>query len=461
MDKKEYDNFKHSSFTGMIGIAQEDITPPVGIYSRNWGASDHDVAEGIHRPIMLSCLTFQTQELQKALVLITADLGWWKNSEDEWILRKGILEAFSLPSSHLMFCLSHTHSGPSICSEDASKPGGEFIKPYLDNIQKKAIIAVKNALTNVAPATLTWHYSKCNLATNRDLSEEGSDRFLVGYNPKKPADDTLLVGRVTDKKNQIRATIINYACHPTTLGGSNKLISPDYIGSMREIVESETKSPCLFLQGSSGELAPAEQYLGDPEMADKHGRQLGYAVLSSLESMLPPLTQLVLSEIVESGAPLAIWKETSYEAILALSAEMVEIPLKLKSLPPLAEIEQEWKVCEDRMLKERLWRKRCIRKAVGDGEIAKVSLWVWQLGDSFLIGQPNEAYSEFQQNLRHQLSPNAVGVINIANGWNGYLPPKRLYRKDVYSVWQTPFAAGCLEILTETAVRIVKKSLRK
>ena len=51
--------FKHSSFKGLIGIAQEDITPPVGIYSRNWGASKYDVAEGIHRPLMLTCITFQ------------------------------------------------------------------------------------------------------------------------------------------------------------------------------------------------------------------------------------------------------------------------------------------------------------------------------------------------------------------------------------------------------------------
>ena len=32
-----------------FGIAVGDITPPVGIYHRMWGAATHERAEGIHR----------------------------------------------------------------------------------------------------------------------------------------------------------------------------------------------------------------------------------------------------------------------------------------------------------------------------------------------------------------------------------------------------------------------------
>jgi hypothetical protein len=457
MDFQSYPAFKHSSFTGLIGVAQEDITPPVGIYSRNWGASKYDVAEGIHRPIMLTCLTFQSSKQGKPLVLISADLGWWKSSEDEWFLRNGILEALSLTPPELMLCLSHTHSGPSIYREDASKPGGQFIEQYLYYIQKGAIRAAKRGLLTAASATLTWHYGKCNLATNRDLPEKNSERIVVGFNPEQTADDTLLFGRVTDKQNRIIATIVNYACHPTTLGWDNRLISPDYVGAMREIVELHTHAPCLFLQGASGNLAPVEQYVGDPSVADKHGHQLGYAVLSTLEAMLPPETQLSFSRIVESGAPLAIWERFAHRPAVSLSAKMVEVPFPLKSLPQLADIEQQWCECEDRVLKERLSRKRGVRKAVGDGEVAQIPLWVWQLGDSFLIGQPNEAYSEFQEQLRRQLSPRAIAVMNIVNGSVGYLPPRELYGKDIYQEWQTPFAAGSLELLIKTAIQVAEE----
>ena len=35
-----------------FGLARADITPPVGIYHRMWGAAAHDpIAPGMHRPL--------------------------------------------------------------------------------------------------------------------------------------------------------------------------------------------------------------------------------------------------------------------------------------------------------------------------------------------------------------------------------------------------------------------------
>jgi hypothetical protein len=457
MGFQSYHAVRHSSFTGLIGVAQVDITPPVGIYSRNWGAAKQDVAEGIHQPLMLTCITFQSSPKEKPLVLIAADLGGWKNSGDEWILRSKLLKALVIEPPQLMFCFSHTHAGPSLSQDDSTKPGGEYIASYLRDLQESAFRAAQNALFSAAPAVLTWHYGTCKMATNRDLPDLDNNRFVVGFNPEKNADDTLLVGRITDEQNRIIGTIVNYACHPTTLAWDNRLISPDYVGSMRELVESNTKAPSLFLQGASGELAPAEQYTGDIEIAEKNGRQLGYSVMATLESMLAPKMELSFSRVVESGAPLAVWKQTTYQPSSELSAEMVEVKFNLKPLPSLMEIEQQYRDCEDRVMKERLLRKRGVRKAVGDGEIAQMPLWVWRLGDSFLIGQPNEAYSEFQEQLRRQLSPKAIAVMNIVNGGVGYLPPHELYGKDIYQVWQTPFEAGSLELLIKTAIQVAER----
>lgn len=459
IEKKDHIMPPETSFKGIIGIAQEDITPPAGIYFRNWGASAFDTAEGIHQPLRLTCMTFQSAVQESPLVLIAADLGWWKNAEDELDFRGKLLEALGIEPSHLMVCLSHTHAGPSLSREDASNEGGEFISPYLQLVLDRAIRAVQMARTAAVPAALTWHYEKCSLATNRDLVDPEKERFIVGFNPAQQADDTLLVGRVTDGEYRTLGTLVNYACHPTTLAWDNRLISPDYIGAMRDLVETETKAPCLFLQGASGDLAPAEQYVGDVKIAESYGRQLGYSVLAALEAMLPPQKQLSFTKVVESGAPLAIWQQLEYEPSTLLSAEKVDVKLPLKPLPMLAVIEQQWRECDDRVLKERLWRKRGVRKAVGDGEYARVGLWVWRLGDALLIGQPNEAYSRFQLELRRHFSPYPVGVINIVNGHMGYLPPAELYDKDMYSVWQTPFASGSLEVLTEETIEVAHKLL--
>jgi len=443
-----------SSFRGRIGVAREDITPPVGIYARSWGAAKRDVAEGIHRPLTLTCITFQRDANDAPLVLIAADLGWWRSREDEWAIRGPILEALSLDESRLMFCLSHTHAGPGLQRDNADRPGGHLIAPYQDKLRDAAIRAARGALLEHQPAMLTWRYGTCDLATNRDLPEPGGKRVVVGYNPANDTDDTLLVGRVTrDDGGGTIATIVNYACHPTTLAWDNTLISPDYVGAMREVVEAHTSAPCAFLQGASGELAPAEQYSGDTALADRHGRRLGFAVLSTCEAMERPGTRLAYAGVVESGAPLAVWRQEPTPLGTDIGAHRVLVSLPLRPLPSTAEIEAQWAACTDPVIKERLWRKRFVRKIVGDGTAAEMSLWIWRLGDGLLFGQPNEMYSLFQTQLRRTFEPRHVAVMNLVNGSAGYLPPAALYDTDIYQVWQSPFARGGLERLIDAATK--------
>ena len=45
-----------------LGVARVDITPPVGIYHRMWGAATHDRSTGIHRPLVATAVVFQPSE---------------------------------------------------------------------------------------------------------------------------------------------------------------------------------------------------------------------------------------------------------------------------------------------------------------------------------------------------------------------------------------------------------------
>lgn len=450
-------SFLNPSFAGLIGVAQEEINPPMGIYARNWGAAKKDIASGIHRSLTLTCFTFQSAADEQPLILIGADLGWWKNSEYEVRLRNRLLEALSLDTSRLMFCLSHTHAGPGICPDDSDKQGGALIEGYLKSVEDIALVAINKALGKAVSAILSCDYGKCTLAVNRDLPEPQGSRIVTGFNPAKCADDTLLVGRITDTANHnIIGVLVNYACHPTTLAWENELISPDYIGAMRELVEALTDAPCLFVQGASGDLSGREQFSGDTALADRYGRQLGFSVLATLEGMLTPGCLLAYKGVIESGASLGMWKEKPFEPSFVVNSVTELLNLELKDFPKLNEIEAELDTCRDRVLKERLWRKRCIRKAIGDGETAKVPVWIWTLGNVVLVGQPNEPYSDFQIDVRKAFPDHAIVVGNLVNGSIGYLPPTQLYKEDAYPVWQTPFAAGGLDHLTRITVELIK-----
>ncbi len=447
--------FQHSSFAGRIGVAREDITPPVGICHRNWGASETDTARTVHRPLTLTALTVAADQDSPPLVLVSADLGWWQTPELFSVLQQRVLSALNLDASRFLFALTHTHAGPVLADASADLPGADLRTDYFDRLCDAAISSVRQAEAAAVSAVLDWHTGCCRLAACRDLPDPTSDgeRIVCGFRPGAPADDTLLVGRVTDQTGTIRAVLVNYACHPTTLAWENTALSPDFVGTMRDVVEEQVGGPVLFIQGASAELAPRYQYTGSTETADRHGRHLGHAVLATLFDMEPPASRLVFDRIVESGAPLAVWSHEPRTVSSVLRAVQTTVDLPLKNWPAADELDQRRQACDDRAVRERLRRQRDIRRVLGDGCTHASPVWIWRLGDALLAASFWECYSTLQRQLRHRFPERCVVFGGLVNGSLGYLPPAALYETDAYPVWQTPVAAGGLERMTDCMMR--------
>lgn len=441
------------------GVARRDITPPVDIYFRSWGAALRDQADGIHRPFTVSVVLLREGPASQPVALVAVDAGWWQDGADERFVRSGVLEAIGLDESRVMINLSHTHAGPSMATANHDKPGGELTRPFLEMVRAKTIEAVEEAAANTVACELVWTTGRCDLATQRSLPDPAGGRFLTGYHPDGPADDTLIVGRLTGNNGELVATVVNYACHPTTLAWDNTKLSPDFIGAMRETVETATGAPCMYLFGAAGELAPAWQYEGDVAVADKHGRRLGLSVLSTLEGLLEPGHDLVYEGVVESGAPLGVWRSRPVQAPAAsITPRKVTISLPIKDeYPPMSVIEHELANATEPYLIERWSRKARIRKTLGDSDHFEFPIWVWQVGKAFIVGYPGEAFSDMQRELRAAFPDYRVVVMNVTNGSIGYLPPDSLYDYDMYEVWQTPLDRGCLEKVRDACIETMRE----
>jgi hypothetical protein len=266
-----------------------------------------------------------------------------------------------------------------------------------------------------------------------------------------------MVARITDMAGVPLATIANYACHPTTLAWGNDLVSPDFVGEMRSTIEREGAGLGLFLQGASGELAPRYQYVGDPAVADSHGRELAHAVLATVHAMEPPGQTLVFDCVVESGAPLATWRREPRPAtpmMQSVAAQRRTVDLPLKDWPSAAELSVQFAACPDRPIAERIRRKLRIREALGDGATFPLEIWGWRIGEALVLGTMAEAYSCIQENVRAAFADREVVWLNLVNGSVGYLPPEPLYDVEIYQVWQTPFDRGSLEMLEVAATEL-------
>lgn len=444
-------------FHGRIGVARKDMTPPAGIYARMWGSATHDIADGVHRPLLASCLLFQDLQGSTELILITLDaMVFWQ--EEAVKLRQEVLSKLSLRPEQLIVHPSHSHSTPMLARRHADRPGGQFIAPYLDSLPGLCVELIQEARTAAREGVLGWAYGKCSMAFNRDAIDPATQRDICGLNVNVKADDTVLVGRATDMQGKVIATLVNYAAHPVSLGGGNRLFSPDYIGAMREIVERNAGGVCLFLHGASGDMTPRRSYESDVEAADQNGRELGYAAMAALSSMFPPAQRLEYQGIEESGTALGLWKLRPRSAVSPkLSAEWVKTRLPLRDVPLRADIERDIAACTDRTQLERLERLLARRDLVGDDVEGEFYFTVWRLGEGFIVSTPGEPYAKFQMDLRAKFPDAGIAVLNATDGCLNYLPIPAAYQRDVYQVRVALYEVGSLETVTQLAARAIER----
>ena len=91
------------------GISHRDATPPVGIFHRFWGAANHDVASGVHRPIRVTASAMGDSDPGgMTWVLVTSDHCLLRHDDMVW-MRQEVLQAASLPAStHVAFSFGHS-----------------------------------------------------------------------------------------------------------------------------------------------------------------------------------------------------------------------------------------------------------------------------------------------------------------------------------------------------------------
>lgn len=473
--------YEYPQSRGRVGIHRIDITPPVGIYHRMWGAATHDQATGVHRPLTATVVAASpnatsakadaSNEALEVLVGVDHCLFW--HAEMQQLLDR-LTAGTGIDRDRIHIAFSHTHAAGLMDLGRQQFPGGDMIPAYLDQLAELLTAAITTAAGQLTDATWMYASGHCDLAANRDFFDTAADEFVCGFNPDGVADDTVLVARITDSTtNKVLGTVVNYACHPTTLAWDNTLISPDYVGAMREEIERATDAPCLFLQGASGDIGPREGFVGDLEIADRNGRQLAFAALSALESLPQGGTRLEYAGPVVSGATIGTWKQRPVDAtreqqlahwqILSEAVELdyrPDLPQKddlLSEERRWAEVETEANKQSDhaaakeaRAMRERIRRRLTRVQHLDASRPYPLAAWIWRFGDAVWVALDGEHYNVLQRELRRHFEGTPVIVITLANGSSAwYLPDEDSYGKGLYQEDASILACGSLERVGE------------
>ena len=469
------------------GVARCDITPPVGIAHGNWSAQVHERAEGVDLP--LTCTVLAASDGQEEVIIAEWELI--SPPTGDWLVeaRRRITALTGVPATHIRLSAAHTHSGPNL-RDTWFEAGAEMIAPYVASLTDRLAGTALAAWRGMRPARVGGGKGQCAVNSNRRRPWQAPpgappsvgpgrsrDTILMTPNPDGFSDHEVGVIRIDGEDGRPLAILVNFAAHPTILSWHNRLISPDYPGTVRRTVESLTGATCLFLQGAAGNQDTIRDFGNRTEDAVWVGRQIGLEATRVAEWIETAPTRVEVDHTVESSWRCGVVRRTptgEADGTVRCVSQRVALPLAYRE-PPTAD-----EISHVDQLTQRLADLRAegapdetvraanmaVRRALLDlwntrrrsqGPQIEIEFQAMRLGSTALVGIPVEPFAEIGAAVKAR-SPFATTFFSgYTNGVEGYLPTAEAHAEGGYEVWMSPFAPEAAGVAVEESLRLLSE----
>jgi hypothetical protein len=364
-----------------VGVSKYEITPErpawlAGYRSRN------KPSEGVHDPLFLTAVVFDDGNAR--LAMVSSDLCFMPLSVKEKIASR-VQEESSIPPDNLVMAATHTHSGPVTSGQNLDAE-------WLESLGDKTAKAINEAAQGMTPVKLSVGVGTSDVGVNRRERRPDGETTL-GHNEDGFVDRQVGVIRLSDESGANVATLINYGCHGTTLGGQNYLISADYMGTAVCQVQDAVGGIVTFFNGAPGNVDPFHRVGVNFDHVEELGKKLAAEVQRVLSEKMVDMESTPIHVIpTEIGLPL---------------------------------------------------------KAPGeDGKpVSVISTSVVRIGDLQFVMFPGEMFAQTGLVLKARSSARCPFVVSYFCGKSaGYLPVRSAYQKGGYEVNSTRHSSDAEEI---------------
>ena len=125
-----------------FGYARCDITPPVGIYHRMWGAARHDQATGVHRALQADIVIAEPLGGDASQRMVRVQLDFVLLDNDQTLrLVTPVATSANVAPDQVIVTHSHSHSAGFFPANRYTMPGGDLIAPFLAEVNAKVAAA--------------------------------------------------------------------------------------------------------------------------------------------------------------------------------------------------------------------------------------------------------------------------------------------------------------------------------
>lgn len=430
-----------------VGAAKIDITPDLPIRLSGY-QSRAKPAERVEARLHARALAIGADDQQPA-VLITAEVIGIGEETSEAVAA-ALQERFGLDRARVAVCATHTHTGPALAdvlpymfSQDLPAEERDAIGRYTATLRERLIAVASAALAARRPARLAWGEGRLDFATHRRVIADGKWKAF-GLVPEGPVDHALPVLRVADEQGHVRAVLLSYACHCTTLAGSDNFVHPDWAGdASARIEEFLNGAPVLVAIGCGADANPGLPR-GLPGVG-VHGAKVAAEVARLLGGTMRELGSVTAAHFRRLRLPLdhAVTREELQQRTG-------------KGARPAA-----------LYAAGRFLRELDAGRALPDAVHYPVQTWAFgrELAMVFLGG---EVVSEYSLRLRRELAGARLWVNAYANSVPCYVPSARMYPEGGYEVdnsmdyygWSTRLAIGTEDLIIGAVRDLVPADFR-
>ncbi len=224
------------------GAASADITPDDVRNTFVAGFGMGKRATGVHMPLRASAVYLEADDGQ-SVVLVSLDLvGLLK----AWIDRIRA-RVTAIAGERVVVACTHTHAGP----DTLGYWGPSFLKLFPISDGKNP--AYMHALVDKVAACVDEAVQSAGDATLRAVSFDGDIAWSRNDRKGGARYDKLVAFAVDNAAGRV-ATVINYASHPETLWEHNTLLSPDFVGPLRQHIQARTGGEVAYFNGPLGAM---------------------------------------------------------------------------------------------------------------------------------------------------------------------------------------------------------------
>jgi neutral ceramidase len=451
--------------TFRAGAYAMDITPPKLPISVNGGMQDRMI-NAVNDRLHARCLVLDDGATKIAIVVCDSCMIPREIIDEA---REWASKTTGIPSANILVSATHTHSAPTVSGVFQSDPNPEYQKFLTQRIAK----GIDLAHLNLEPAHVGWAVGSApdQVFNRRWKLKEGTvpaDPFgrttdtvkmNPGYlnpnlvEPAGPTDPEVRFLSLRTPKGRPIALLANYSLH--YVGGVGDL-SADYFGAFAERIKSlldvdKADPPFVGIMsnGTSGDINNV-----------------------NFKAMPPKRERYEQIRVVADSVARAVLKAhqtMKHLEWVSLASAQKEIELGVR-LPSASDLKQAREILDNAKAKGKglktlpeIYARETVLLA-DYPKTVKVRLQAIRIGALGIVSSPCETFVEIGLEIKKKSPLKHTFTIELANGYNGYLPTPEQHKKGGYETWRarssylevnaaTAITATLLDLLKEVTVR--------